>query len=63
MILISQPIIRMTPDELYLSNLKKVYPNITEKELDDMFKEFKQDVEKQDKIEEVARLARRIDRI
>ena len=28
-------------EELYLSNLKKVYPNITEKELDDMFKDFK----------------------
>ena len=51
----------MTADELYLSNLKKVYPNITEKELDDMFNNFKQEVEKQDKIEEVARLARRID--
>jgi hypothetical protein len=51
----------MTPDELYLSNLKKVYPNITEKELDDMFKEFKLEVEKQDKMEETVRLARRID--
>jgi hypothetical protein len=49
-------------EELYLSNLKKVYPNITEKELDDMFNNFKQEVEKQDKMEEAARLARRIDK-
>jgi vacuolar-type H+-ATPase catalytic subunit A/Vma1 len=53
----------MTADELYLSNLKKLYPNITEKELDDMFKNFKQEVEKQEVMEEVARLARMIDRI
>jgi hypothetical protein len=48
-------------EELYLSNLKKLYPNITEKELDDMFKNFKEEVEKQGKMEEAARLARRID--
>ena len=45
----------------YINNLKTLYPHITEKELDDMFKEFKQEVEKQHKMEEAARLARRID--
>jgi hypothetical protein len=31
----------MTADELYLSNLKNLYPNMIDKELNVMFKEFK----------------------
>jgi hypothetical protein len=31
----------MTADELYLSNLMKLYPNMNDKELNVMFKEFK----------------------
>jgi len=34
-------------DKLYINNLKKLYPNITEKELDEMFNDFKVDMAKQ----------------
>jgi hypothetical protein len=31
----------------YINHIKKLYPNITEKELDEMFEGFKKDMEKQ----------------
>ena len=37
----------MTHLELYINNLKKLYPNITEEELNKMVEEFEADMEKQ----------------
>ena len=37
----------MTHLELYINNLKKLYPNITEEELNKMVEEFEPDMEKQ----------------
>ena len=34
-------------DKLYISNIRKLYPNMTEKEFNEMFENFKQEMKKQ----------------
>jgi hypothetical protein len=34
-------------DELYISNIRKLYPNMTEEEFNEMFNNFKQEMARQ----------------
>lgn len=47
----------------YINNLKKLYPDITEKELDDMINTFKEDMKKQVKFDMEAQANRKIEQV
>jgi hypothetical protein len=43
----NSPASRAYADELYISNIRKLYPNMTEEEFNEMFNNFKQEMARQ----------------